>query len=82
MMWLKSQCAQISRRGRKLQLAIAAEYALGATNSAFRKQFGLQGDRAMTGRLCFQEVTHLIEVERDIRESRISTSKARTLDSW
>jgi hypothetical protein len=44
---LSDQCAQISRR-RKLQLAIDAEYAPGETNSAFRKQFGLQGDRAMS----------------------------------
>jgi hypothetical protein len=45
---LKDQCAQISRRRRKLQLAIDAEYAPGETNAAFRKQFGLQGDKAMS----------------------------------
>jgi hypothetical protein len=45
---LKSQCDQISRRRRKLQLAIEAEYAPGEANSAFRKQFGLQGDKAMS----------------------------------
>jgi hypothetical protein len=47
-MSLKDQCAQISRRRRKVQLAIDAEYAPGGANSAFRKQFGLQGDRAMS----------------------------------
>jgi len=36
----KGQCAQISRR-RKLQLDIDA-------NSAFRKQFGIQGNKAMS----------------------------------
>ena len=45
---LKDQCAQISRRRRKLQLAIDAEYAPGEANTAFRKQFGLQGDKAMS----------------------------------
>jgi hypothetical protein len=45
---LKDQCAQISRRRRKLQLAIDAEYAPGEANAAFRKQFGLQGDKAMS----------------------------------
>jgi hypothetical protein len=45
---LKAQCDQISRRRRKLQLAIDAEYAPGETNAAFRKQFGLQGDKAMS----------------------------------
>jgi hypothetical protein len=45
---LKEQCAQISRRRRKLQLAIDAEYAPGDANSAFRKQFGLQGNKAMS----------------------------------
>lgn len=44
----KSQCDQISRRRRKLQLAIDAEYAPGLANAAFRKQFGLQGDKAMS----------------------------------
>jgi len=47
-MSLKDQCAQISRRRRKLQLAIDAEYPPGPANSAFRKQFGLQGERAMS----------------------------------
>lgn len=47
-MSLKDQCAQISRRRRKLQLAIDAEYPPGSANSAFRKQFGLQGNRAMS----------------------------------
>ena len=45
---LKDQCAQISRRRRKLQLAIDAEYPPGSANSAFRKQFGLQGNKAMS----------------------------------
>jgi hypothetical protein len=45
---LKSQCAQITRRRRKLQLAIDAEYPPGSANSAFRKQFGLQGNKAMS----------------------------------
>jgi hypothetical protein len=45
---LKDQCAQISRRRRKLQLAIDAEYVPGEANAAFRKQFGLQGDKAMS----------------------------------
>jgi len=45
---LKDQCAQIARRRRKLQLAIDAEYPPGDAHSAFRKQFGLQGDRAMS----------------------------------
>jgi hypothetical protein len=45
---LKDQCAQISRRRRKLQLAIDAEYAPGSANSAFRKQFGLQSNKAMS----------------------------------
>jgi hypothetical protein len=44
---LKDQCAQIARR-RKLQLAIDAEYPPGAANSAFRKQFGLQGNKTMS----------------------------------
>jgi hypothetical protein len=44
----KDQCARISRRRRKLQLAIDAEYRPGAGNSAFRKQFGLQGNKAMS----------------------------------
>ena len=48
MIRLKSQCAQISRWRRKLQLAIDAEYPPGDANSAFRKQFGLQGDGAMS----------------------------------
>jgi hypothetical protein len=47
-MTLKEQCAQISRRRRKLQLAIDAEYAPGDANSAFRKQFGLQGNKTMS----------------------------------
>jgi hypothetical protein len=47
-MTLKEQCAQISRRRRKLQLAIDAEYSPGAANSAFRKQFGLQGNKAIS----------------------------------
>jgi len=45
---LKDQCAQITRRRRKLQLAIDAEYPPGDANSAFRKQFGLQGNKAMS----------------------------------
>lgn len=45
---LKEQCAQISRRRRKLQLAIDAEYPPGDADSAFRKQFGLQGNKAMS----------------------------------
>jgi hypothetical protein len=44
----KGQCAPISRRRRQLQLAIDAEYAPGDANSAFRKQFGLQADKAMS----------------------------------
>jgi hypothetical protein len=47
-MTLKEQRAQITRRRRKLQLAIDAEYPPGSANSAFRKQFGLQGNRAMS----------------------------------
>jgi hypothetical protein len=47
-MSLKDQCEQVSRRRRKLQLAIDAEYPPGAANSAFRKQFGLQGNKAMS----------------------------------
>jgi hypothetical protein len=35
-------------RRRKLQLAIDAEYPPGDANSAFRKQFGLQGNKAMS----------------------------------
>ena len=45
---LKDQCAQISRRRRKLQRAIDAEYTPGEANTAFRKQFGLQGNKAMS----------------------------------
>ncbi len=45
---LKDQCAQITRRRRKLQLAIDAEYPPGDGNSAFRKQFGLQGNKAIS----------------------------------
>jgi len=41
---LKGQCAQITGRRRKRQLAIDAEYPPGDANSAFRKQFGLQGN--------------------------------------
>jgi hypothetical protein len=47
-MSLKDQCAQINRRRRKLQLAIDAEYPPGDANSAFRKQFGLLGERAIS----------------------------------
>jgi hypothetical protein len=47
-MSLKDQCAQITRRRRKLQLAIDAEYTPGTANSAFRKQFGLQGNKAIS----------------------------------
>lgn len=43
----KEQCKQIARRRRKLQLAIDAEYPPGEDHAAFRKQFGLQGDKAM-----------------------------------
>lgn len=43
---LKDQCAQVSRRRRKLQLALDAEYP--PANAAFRKQIGLQGNKAMS----------------------------------
>jgi hypothetical protein len=44
---LNGRCAQITRRRRKLQLAIDAEYPPGPP-LAFRKQFGLQGNKAMS----------------------------------
>jgi hypothetical protein len=45
---LDEQCAQISRRRRKIQLAIDAEYPVSPDNGAFRKRFDLPTDRAMS----------------------------------
>jgi hypothetical protein len=45
---LRDQLSQITRRRRKLQLAIDAKYASGEANAAFGKQFGLQGNKAVS----------------------------------
>jgi hypothetical protein len=44
----EEQCQQVSRRRRKIQIAIDSEYPVSAENAAFRRRFGLQPDRAMS----------------------------------